>query len=441
MAGVDGKLTAAELAAIYALVRAQAAVRQQLVDFVLASALAPLRLVNWFDPAEVAAAAERVVRVLAPTQLRMAQVTDAYLARVLTIMLGRRVGPVGAVDVTRLRRAVSPAVARTVAAAGRRELVPDGELDRFFDDLADAAAEAAERDDDDIRRRREREDDDEATRRAREDADERRRRAREDADERRRRERAGDDEATRRERDDDARRRALLQALDPMEPYVRLGAQFRYLTGRGVGEQEARERVATRAQLLAEEDISLAQRAQESQVLRQADPQQVTGFRRVLQPELGGGGPPCGLCVVAADRMYRREDLKEIHRHCRCTVLPVTPGADPGMELNVADLDRIYRAAGGTGGQKLRRLRVDVGEHGEIGPILLPYGKGFRDAEAALSERREPPIRRRIDSLQRSTDKLQASLDGGQTRLRPLVDYQTRLLRQLREQLDERVDA
>lgn len=414
MPTADGQLTAAEIAALYALIRAQASIREQLTRLAVAGALAPLRLVNWFDPVELAEAVQRSLRVVQPAQLRMAQVTDASMARALSIMTGRPTRPVGAVDVRTLRRLVTPAVARLVADVPPVEIEPEGELDldRFFDDVDEELERQAEED-----RRRFEEDE----RRAQEDL-----RRREEDDRRR----AEEEE---RERAEDAEREALLDALDPMEPYMRIGSQYRWMVSEGVPERQAREEVAERIERAVDMDISLAQRAQENAVLRRAP--RITGYRRILQPELGGGGPPCGLCVVAADRVYRREELKPIHDRCRCAVLPITAGADPGLVLNGEDLDRLYRAAGGTSGRKLKGLRVGIGEHGELGPILFPYGRGFRDAEEAESDRRAGSITRRLQGLERSATALARRLEDGETRVRPLLGYQQRLIAQLQQQL------
>ncbi|MBQ1014067.1 hypothetical protein KBX53_24595 [Micromonospora sp. M51] len=139
--------------------------------------------------------------------------------------------------------------------------------------------------------------------------------------------------------------------------------------------------------------------------------------------------------MVAADRVYKREELKPIHDRCRCAVLPILRGADPGLMLNGEDLDRLYRAAGGTAGKKLTGLRVGIGEHGELGPILFPYGRGFRDAEEADADRRAGSIERRLQGLERSTRSLERQMAAGETRLRPLVGYQQRLIAQLCEEL------
>lgn len=96
----------------------------------------------------------------------------------------------------------------------------------------------------------------------------------------------------------------------------------------------------------------------------------IRSYRRVIHPELSKTGT-CGLCVVASNNVYSTADLIPMHANCRCTVAPITAGHDPGLSLNGRDLARIYRAANNsTSAADLKQLRVEVGEHGEIGPIL-----------------------------------------------------------------------
>ena len=98
--------------------------------------------------------------------------------------------------------------------------------------------------------------------------------------------------------------------------------------------------------------------------------ERIKGWRRVIRPELSQSGT-CGLCVVAATRFYKRSDLDAIHDRCKCVVLPYTASHDPGLTLNREDFRRIYNAAGGsTRGEALKKLRVSVREHGELGSIL-----------------------------------------------------------------------
>jgi hypothetical protein len=146
----------------------------------------------------------------------------------------------------------------------------------------------------------------------------------------------------------------------------------------GITLDEAKRRAIQRARVMADTDIMLADRAQASAFLRERKPRGITGYRRVLQPELGSGGPPCGLCVVAADRLYFIEELMPIHARCRCTVVAAGEVDDPGFSLNEKDLAAIYKAAGGTGGKGLKNIRVEVTEHGEFGPWLVNAQQRFR---------------------------------------------------------------
>lgn len=150
--------------------------------------------------------------------------------------------------------------------------------------------------------------------------------------------------------------------------------------------------VELRIKALAEMDMALAQRDQEHEVLvaeptedevakarkkhkaRKRKTQKVIGYRRILHPEESTSGT-CGLCVAAASRKYSREDLKEIHNGCKCTVSAITEAEDPGFDLNKQDLDKIYNAAGSTGRGDLQRVRVAVDENGELGPVLKADGK------------------------------------------------------------------
>lgn len=103
----------------------------------------------------------------------------------------------------------------------------------------------------------------------------------------------------------------------------------------------------------------------------------VARYRRVIHPELSKTGT-CGLCVVAATNTFTRDDLMPLHQQCKCTVAPITAKNDPGLRLNDSDLMSIYKAAGETVGKDysthasdLTKLRVQVRNHSELGPILL----------------------------------------------------------------------
>lgn len=157
--------------------------------------------------------------------------------------------------------------------------------------------------------------------------------------------------------------------------HSRPAERFRKAVATGKSVEEALELALGRGGGLARTDISLRQRAAEILLL---DELGVTTYRRVLRPELSKTGS-CGLCIAAADRTYRTDELMPIHPpSCRCIVLPVVGDNDPGINLNREDLDRLYAEAGSNKAADLRRTRYQVNEHGEFGPVLTKAGEHFR---------------------------------------------------------------
>lgn len=181
--------------------------------------------------------------------------------------------------------------------------------------------------------------------------------------------------------------------VDPGSVYQRPAETFRYERSVGTPFETALERAQERLSRLGEDDVMLASRDGGMSVVRdEALP--ITGYRRLLRPELARDGS-CGLCIVAADRVYSREDLMPLHGRCHCVVAPIVDGADPGDVLNVEELDALYRGAGaGTGrsystkGQDLKKVRVQVSEHGELGPILHRSGDKLLTPEEVAARRR-----------------------------------------------------
>lgn len=175
----------------------------------------------------------------------------------------------------------------------------------------------------------------------------------------------------------------------------------------GLDDFEANEKALWRAEQQARMDAALARREAERQ--RWGVSEDIIGFRRILHPELSRSGP-CGLCIIAADRIYGKGDLKPLHNGCWCTTLPVTRSLDPGSSMNRQELDEFYDAAGGMGREDLQRVRVEVLEHGELGPILVdgnggvlnPEGVRRRDAgfdPARVVRAQRKAIRRLEDDL------------------------------------------
>ena len=168
-----------------------------------------------------------------------------------------------------------------------------------------------------------------------------------------------------------------------------------------------------RARKAASTNLQLAVRNQSSSVLAEAGRRDlITGYRRVVHAELSEEGS-CGLCIAASTVVYRTDHLMPMHPGCHCVPVPITKTRDPGAAINDADLSRFYDEAGGTSGVLLRETRYKVDEHGEIGPVLRPFGAPIRTAEEA---RRDANRRRtaktdeqKIKTLQRKITVLSQS--------------------------------
>lgn len=206
------------------------------------------------------------------------------------------------------------------------------------------------------------------------------------------------------------RAQTKVQAVSAEEVYGRIPDSIRFATvAKGKAEQQARVEGLRRAMAAADTDVMLAERAQIQRFLTERKPAGVRGYRRILHPELGSGGPPCGLCVVASDRVYHIEELMPIHARCRCSVAVLTADSDPGQTLNDEDLARIYRAAGGNTRNQLKTVRVLYAEHGELGPVLVNATQNFRgpdDFARTQSQDLEKNWLAELESLQEQLDGL-----------------------------------
>ncbi len=356
-----------DLKGLLKLVQAQAAGRDRMQSTAAAGATRAFERLDrddWHDPDKTRAAVKDALKVVQPAQRLAARNTSAFVARSATTMTGRTHRPAGAVDVTRLRRAIPPDVQRALA---------DGDVTPAYIVLGDTEDGPGPDIDRDVELVVPDPNEDVVTRL-------RRRRAQQQQGE----------------------------ALDPGEPYGRAADTFRREIADGKTEEQARRRALLRIQTAAETDVTLAVRQQ--YLAGMVDIRDVRGYRRILHPELSKGKDisrrgPCGLCVVAADRIYRVKELKAIHTGCNCETLPIIGEMDPGLDLNAEDLEAIYRAAGGTGGDAvvtvdgkrkrvsvaLKRIRVALAEHGELGPVLVDADqsyRGLREVARTLLEHR-----------------------------------------------------
>lgn len=135
-----------------------------------------------------------------------------------------------------------------------------------------------------------------------------------------------------------------------------------------------------RLRRLVEDDLSLAYRR--GAMLAMNRQPGVTGYRRVIRPELARTGGTCGLCIAASGQRYKRSDLMPLHTRCNCGVMPITKDRDPGRDINGQDIDGLYAKAlkdtgSDTSARALSATRFDVRTHGELGPVLTPAGQHF----------------------------------------------------------------
>lgn len=155
----------------------------------------------------------------------------------------------------------------------------------------------------------------------------------------------------------------------PEDVWERPVKEYRNARNSGDSHQEAMLKTLARVRQLADADVRMANRERAARVYEAASPQGVIGYRRIIHPELSRTGT-CGLCLVAADRLYSTKELYPLHDNCKCETLPVTNTSDPGLKLNREDLDYIYKVAGGNTASKLSNIRIAEYVSGERGPTL-----------------------------------------------------------------------
>ncbi|HEY1177864.1 MAG TPA: hypothetical protein VGF17_17040, partial [Phytomonospora sp.] len=127
----------------------------------------------------------------------------------------------------------------------------------------------------------------------------------------------------------------------------------------------------------------------------------ITGWRRIVHPELSQGGT-CGLCIAAATQVYTTGNLEPIHEGCHCGVMPIVGDDDPGEALNRLDLGDLYDEAGDTtDGWTLKQTRYQVGANGQLEPVLTRKKRGKREPQAVISRRARQ--RRAYEAQQRKS--------------------------------------
>lgn len=166
---------------------------------------------------------------------------------------------------------------------------------------------------------------------------------------------------------------------DHQQVYARVAAEYRWQRSLGLSDDDALQRAFVRGQDMVSTDLGLAFQRQSQRFMER---NRINYYRRVVRPEMSKGGS-CGLCVAASDRLYRKQNLLPIHARCHCVTICVTANTDPGSQLNDDSLEQLYKQAGSTYGDKLKRTRVTVFDHPELGPQLRVAGQNIRDLDAA----------------------------------------------------------
>jgi len=231
----------------------------------------------------------------------------------------------------------------------------------------------------------------------------------------------------------------LERAIQPLEEWNRPAEQYRYARSIGATEEEATQIALKRVDELGDLDMQLAMRKQANQILS-ATPK-VTGYRRVLHPELAESKQSCGLCIAASTRVYKKKTLMPIHDHCHCGVMPIVGDEDPGNQFNEDDLKALYELAGGTSDQALSRVRYRIDDHGELGPYLVEQGAKNRSAGRSLPRpgttlTRRESIEAQVNSLNESLPRLIARRESGED-VGEAITWQQERLRNLTKEVDE----
>lgn len=222
--------------------------------------------------------------------------------------------------------------------------------------------------------------------------------------------------------------------VTPLDVYQRPLETFRYLQSTGKTAEVSFTEAMSRLSTMATTDISMARREQSQLFFEETNKKKrgsIIGYRRIIHPELSRTGT-CGLCVVAATRMYYTSELMPIHDDCNCDVLPVTKNDDPGLQLNDDDLQRIYQAAGGTGAGGLLKTKIHFTEHGELGPIITGGNRqGSKQRKHAANRKpmsEAEMVRNQLEVLRASSSSLQRRLDNGEDVSQPLQWQKDRIM-------------
>lgn len=153
-----------------------------------------------------------------------------------------------------------------------------------------------------------------------------------------------------------------LRGVDDTTVYTRAGVTVWTALSEGQGIDDAAKLGGLRLAAMVATDLQLA--LTHSARYSMAKSRHVVGYKRVTD------GSCCGLCQLAADRMYHKGDLMPIHPHCSCSVEPVF---QVGSAVQVPIALPIGSSSGGDDAGDTPAVHL----HGEIGPVLAVRGQSF----------------------------------------------------------------
>jgi hypothetical protein len=124
--------------------------------------------------------------------------------------------------------------------------------------------------------------------------------------------------------------------------------------------------------LLSMFDVDIERVIDHVSVERFANEHKIVGYKRVLT-----GVHNCALCILASTQLYHKSELKGIHPHCKCKVLPVLSFEDISKTLRQDLIEQVhasikerYGSFDPSGRSIDYRKILMVRQHGEIGPML-----------------------------------------------------------------------
>lgn len=174
----------------------------------------------------------------------------------------------------------------------------------------------------------------------------------------------------------------LRNGVDTSMVYRRPFVDMRTALSKGKTVGEAIEAGARRANYLASTEVQLARRGAGLKARSAND--NIVGYVRTLT-----GLENCGLCYVASTQRYTRGDLLPIHPGCDCGEMPIYGDQDPGQVINDIRLEAAHEnvqqrfGISDRGGREIDYRKIQIQEHGEMGPVLTVRSNSFTNPARA----------------------------------------------------------